>query len=189
MSPTRRAPARRSLLHQQQHRPSLPNRCPPRGEHQHDDNCCISSSIDHRSQADASHEESTSATITAASAAVSTIATKPMSPTGKAPARRSLLHQQYLRPSLPSRCLPRGERQHDDHYCISSSINHRYPSRCPPTGGAPADDHYCISSSSNHLFKPMSRHEESTRTTSTTASAAATVATKPMSTQEESTSV
>jgi hypothetical protein len=96
MSPTRRAPARRPLLHQQQQQPSLPSQCLPRGEHQHDDHYCISGSIGHRYQADVSHEESTSTTITTASAAAAavTIATKPMSPTRRAPARRSLLQQQ-----------------------------------------------------------------------------------------------
>ena len=120
------APARRAQLHRLQPLSSPPSRRPPQGDHQHDDHYCISSSIDHRYQANVSHEESTSTTITTALAAAPTIATKPMSPTRRAPARRSLLHQQQHRPSLPSRCLPRGEHQHDDHYCISSSIKHRY---------------------------------------------------------------
>ena len=159
MSPTRRAPARRSLLHQQQQQPSLPSRCLPRGEHQHDDHYCISSSIDHRYQADVPHEESTSTTITTASAAALTIATQADVPprgehqltittasaaaatisssrcpvTRRAPARRALLHQQQ-QPLLPSRCPPKRRAPAYNHYCIISSSNHRYRANVYPRG-------------------------------------------------------
>jgi hypothetical protein len=51
-------------MRKQYHQPSLPTR-------RHN---CISGSLDHRYQADVSHEESTSTTIATASAAAATIA-------------------------------------------------------------------------------------------------------------------
>ena len=110
MPPTRGAPKH-----------PLWNISPPRGEHQHDDHDCISSSIDHRYQADVPPRGEHQLTITTASAAA-TISSSRCPVTRRAPTRRSLLHQQQ-QSLLPSRCPPKRRAPAYNHYCIISSSN------------------------------------------------------------------